>query len=171
MCRHPCWYVLKFRVIVSLLKLCFRVSLISPGRRGPRLIKNARRKANTSTPAFSLSAPSSLPSQTTLQRRRRKLTFTVIIRMTLTRHSSDHVPYRNSKLTRLLQPSLSGNARISVICTINPDPTAIGESTSTLLFAKRIKSVKVTYAFRCFVVTTTLTWGFTYSSTHKRRRS
>ncbi|KAJ2924618.1 hypothetical protein H1R20_g12471, partial [Candolleomyces eurysporus] len=56
---------------------------------------------------------------------------------------SDHVPFRNSKLTRLLQPSLSGNARISVICTINPDPSAIAESTSTLLFAKRIKSVKL----------------------------
>lgn len=57
----------------------------------------------------------------------------------------DHVPFRNSKLTRLLQPSLSGNARISVICTINPDPSAIAESTSTLLFAKRIKTVKVSF--------------------------
>ncbi|KAH6893650.1 kinesin [Coprinopsis sp. MPI-PUGE-AT-0042] len=56
---------------------------------------------------------------------------------------TDHVPFRNSKLTRMLQPSLSGNARISVICTINPDPNAIAESTSTLLFAKRIKSVKL----------------------------
>ena len=56
---------------------------------------------------------------------------------------SDHVPYRNSKLTRMLQPSLSGNARISVICTINPDINAIAESTSTLLFAKRIKNVQV----------------------------
>ncbi|KAF8625919.1 hypothetical protein AX17_006645 [Amanita inopinata Kibby_2008] len=56
---------------------------------------------------------------------------------------TDHVPYRNSKLTRLLQPSLAGNARISVICTINPDPNAVSESMSTLLFAKRIKSVKL----------------------------
>jgi centromeric protein E len=56
---------------------------------------------------------------------------------------SDHVPYRNSKLTRMLQPSLSGNARISVICTINPDAGAVSESMSTLLFAKRIKSVQV----------------------------
>ncbi len=56
---------------------------------------------------------------------------------------SDHVPFRNSKLTRMLQPSLSGNARISVICTINPDISAIAESTSTLLFARRIKGVKV----------------------------
>lgn len=54
---------------------------------------------------------------------------------------SDHVPYRNSKLTRLLQPSLQGNARISVICTINPSPSAIAESTSTLGFAQRIKRV------------------------------
>ncbi|PPQ69904.1 hypothetical protein CVT24_003238 [Panaeolus cyanescens] len=54
-----------------------------------------------------------------------------------------HVPFRNSKLTRMLQPSLSGNARISVICTINPDVSAIAESTSTLLFARRIKSVKL----------------------------
>jgi len=57
--------------------------------------------------------------------------------------SSDHIPYRNSKLTRLLAPSLSGNARISVICTLNPDPSAISESTSTLLFAKRVAGVKL----------------------------
>ncbi|KAJ6477425.1 kinesin-like protein [Mycena vitilis] len=54
---------------------------------------------------------------------------------------SDHVPYRNSKLTRMLQPSLSGNARVSVVCTINPDASAISESMSTLQFARRIKGV------------------------------
>ena len=43
----------------------------------------------------------------------------------------------------MLQPSLSGNARISVVCTLNPDTSAIGESMSTLLFAKRIKNVKL----------------------------
>ncbi|KAF5377904.1 hypothetical protein D9615_006794 [Tricholomella constricta] len=59
------------------------------------------------------------------------------------KHKTDHVPYRNSKLTRMLQPSLSGNARISVICTINPDPGAISESLSTLQFAKRIKNVQL----------------------------
>ncbi|TDL20830.1 kinesin-domain-containing protein [Rickenella mellea] len=56
---------------------------------------------------------------------------------------TDHVPFRNSKLTRMLQPSLSGNARISVICTINPEPGAIAESTSTLLFAQRVKRVQL----------------------------
>jgi hypothetical protein len=56
---------------------------------------------------------------------------------------SDHVPFRNSKLTRMLQPSLSGDARISVVCTINPSKEYIAESTSTLLFAQRIKKVQV----------------------------
>ncbi|EKM51774.1 uncharacterized protein PHACADRAFT_262108 [Phanerochaete carnosa HHB-10118-sp] len=59
------------------------------------------------------------------------------------RGKNDHVPFRNSKLTRMLQPSLSGNARISVICTINPSKEAITESTSTLLFAQRIKRVQL----------------------------
>ncbi|THH07214.1 hypothetical protein EW145_g3540 [Phellinidium pouzarii] len=59
------------------------------------------------------------------------------------RDRSDHVPFRNSKLTRMLQPSLSGNARISVICTINPDPSAVAETTSTLLFAQRVKRVQL----------------------------
>lgn len=57
--------------------------------------------------------------------------------------TSDHVPYRNSKLTRLLQPSLSGDARISVVCTMNPDVHAVTESTSTLQFASRIKRVQL----------------------------
>jgi centromeric protein E len=43
----------------------------------------------------------------------------------------------------MLQPSLSGNARISVVCTINPEVSAIVESTSTLQFAQRIKKVQV----------------------------
>ncbi|KAF9507705.1 hypothetical protein BS47DRAFT_1488703 [Hydnum rufescens UP504] len=56
---------------------------------------------------------------------------------------SDHVPYRNSKLTRMLQPSLAGNARVSVICTLNGSTSAIGETTSTLGFATRIKKVQL----------------------------
>ncbi|TKY88852.1 hypothetical protein EX895_002093 [Sporisorium graminicola] len=52
-----------------------------------------------------------------------------------------HIPYRDSKLTRILQNSLSGNARVAVVCTINPNPSAVDESLSTLNFAKRIKKV------------------------------
>ncbi|KAK7677726.1 hypothetical protein QCA50_019278 [Cerrena zonata] len=59
------------------------------------------------------------------------------------KRKTDHVPFRNSKLTRMLQPSLSGDARISVVCTINPSKDSIAESTSTLLFAQRIKKVQL----------------------------
>ncbi|KAG0850159.1 hypothetical protein G6F16_010117 [Rhizopus arrhizus] len=53
-----------------------------------------------------------------------------------------HIPFRNSKLTRILQAALSGNARISVICTINPTLASKDESMNTLKFAQRAKLVK-----------------------------
>ncbi|KAI8052663.1 P-loop containing nucleoside triphosphate hydrolase protein [Thamnidium elegans] len=53
-----------------------------------------------------------------------------------------HIPFRNSKLTRILQVALSGNARISVICTINPTFASKDESLNTLRFAQRAKLVK-----------------------------
>ncbi|KAL1694079.1 P-loop containing nucleoside triphosphate hydrolase protein [Schizophyllum commune] len=59
-----------------------------------------------------------------------------------------HIPYRNSKLTRFLQPCLAGDARISVICTINPDVSAVGESLSTLGFERRVQEVKTCLAER-----------------------
>lgn len=52
-----------------------------------------------------------------------------------------HIPYRDSKLTQILQPSLSGEARVAVICTVNPSVTAVEESKSTLKFATRVKKV------------------------------
>lgn len=54
-----------------------------------------------------------------------------------------HVPYRDSKLTRILQNSLSGQARIAVVCTLNPSPAMVEESLGTLNFARRIKHVAV----------------------------
>lgn len=59
----------------------------------------------------------------------------------LTEEQRGHIPYRDSKLTRVLQPSLQGNARISVICTISPALSNYEESTNTLKFAQRIKRV------------------------------
>lgn len=58
-----------------------------------------------------------------------------------TNRNVTHVPYRDSKLTRLLQPSLSGDALISVICTISPSPLNSAESLSTLSFAQGLKRV------------------------------
>jgi centromeric protein E len=48
-----------------------------------------------------------------------------------------HINYRDSKLTRILKPSLSGNARMGCICCISPDVKYIEESKSTLDFATR----------------------------------
>ena len=50
-------------------------------------------------------------------------------------HSPDHIPYRNSKLTRLLQPSLGGNARTAIIATINPSADQVEETSHTLRLA------------------------------------
>ncbi|WVO18606.1 hypothetical protein L204_106325 [Cryptococcus depauperatus] len=52
-----------------------------------------------------------------------------------------HIPYRDSKLTRLLQNSLSGDALISVICTVSPSSLNLAESISTLAFAQGLKRV------------------------------
>ena len=50
------------------------------------------------------------------------------------------MPYRNSKLTRILEPALGGNSRTAVICTIAP--AFRDESISTLKFANRAKQIK-----------------------------
>jgi centromeric protein E len=48
-----------------------------------------------------------------------------------------HINYRDSKLTRILKPSLSGNARMGAICCISPDMQYSEETKSTLDFATR----------------------------------
>eukprot|EP00798_Chlamydomonas_sp_ICE-L_P021065 gene21065-27945_t len=53
----------------------------------------------------------------------------------------DFIPYRNSKLTRLLQPCLGGNARTAVVANINPCHMHIDESFNTLAFAQRSMAV------------------------------
>ena len=54
-----------------------------------------------------------------------------------------HVPYRDSRLTRLLQDSLRGNARTFLIATITPAKAHAEESISTLKFADNAKKVMV----------------------------
>jgi hypothetical protein len=55
--------------------------------------------------------------------------------------STGHIPYRDSKLTRLLQNSLGGNARTAVVAAITPSGLHVEETLSTLKFASRAKSV------------------------------
>ncbi|CAH2047327.1 unnamed protein product [Thlaspi arvense] len=52
-----------------------------------------------------------------------------------------HIPYRDSKLTRILQPALGGNAKTCIICTIAPEEYHIEESKGTLQFASRAKRI------------------------------
>ncbi|KAL3371797.1 hypothetical protein AABB24_008367 [Solanum stoloniferum] len=52
-----------------------------------------------------------------------------------------HIPYRDSKLTRILQPALGGNAKTSIICTVAPEEVHIEESKGTLQFASRAKRI------------------------------
>jgi len=52
-----------------------------------------------------------------------------------------HVPFRDSKLTRLLQDSLGGNCKTSFIATISPSMISYEETCSTLKFADRAKHV------------------------------
>ncbi|VEU19563.1 DEKNAAC100121 [Brettanomyces naardenensis] len=59
----------------------------------------------------------------------------------LSQGSSSHIPYRDSKLTRLLQPSLSGNSIISILCTIHLSTQTFGETVNTLRFASRAKNI------------------------------
>lgn len=52
-----------------------------------------------------------------------------------------HIPYRDSKLTRILQNSLGGNARTAIICTMSPAHSQAEQSRNTLMFATCAKQV------------------------------
>lgn len=52
-----------------------------------------------------------------------------------------HIPYRESKLTRLLQDSLGGKTKTSIIATISPAPIDLDDTLSTLDYASRAKKI------------------------------
>lgn len=60
----------------------------------------------------------------------------------LTDRKYTHVPYRDSKLTRVLQESLGGNAKTSLIVTCSPSNFNEQETISTLRFGQRAKMIK-----------------------------
>ncbi|CAM0147363.1 unnamed protein product [Urochloa decumbens] len=61
----------------------------------------------------------------------------------LTDGKATHIPYRDSKLTRLLQSSLSGQGRVSLICTVTPASSNSEETHNTLKFAHRAKCIEI----------------------------
>ncbi|TKA34281.1 Kinesin heavy chain [Salinomyces thailandicus] len=55
---------------------------------------------------------------------------------------SSHIPYRDSKLTRILQESLGGNSRTTLIVNCSPSSYNDAETMSTLRFGERAKTIK-----------------------------
>ncbi|CAN8278715.1 unnamed protein product [Cochlearia groenlandica] len=68
------------------------------------------------------------------------LTLGTVIRK-LSKGKTGHIPFRDSKLTRILQTSLGGNARTAIICTMSPARIHVEQSRNTLLFASCAKEV------------------------------
>ncbi|KAG6405227.1 hypothetical protein SASPL_132813 [Salvia splendens] len=56
---------------------------------------------------------------------------------------SSHVPYRNSKLTQVLQDSLGQHAKTLMFVHINPEVNGLGETISTLKFAERVATINL----------------------------
>ncbi|KAJ1919831.1 tubulin-dependent ATPase kip3 [Mycoemilia scoparia] len=55
-----------------------------------------------------------------------------------------HIPYRDSKLTRLLKFSLGGNCRTAMVTCVSPASTYYEETYNTLKYANRAKNIKTT---------------------------
>ncbi|XP_019444816.1 PREDICTED: kinesin-like protein KIN-7C isoform X2 [Lupinus angustifolius] len=68
------------------------------------------------------------------------LTLGTVIRK-LSKGRNGHIPFRDSKLTRILQSSLGGNARSAIICTMSPARSHVEQTRNTLLFACCAKEV------------------------------
>lgn len=72
----------------------------------------------------------------------KSLTTLGMVIMALTDGKSSHVPYRESKLTRVLQESLGGNSKTCLITTCSPSSYNECETLSTLRFGMRAKKIK-----------------------------
>lgn len=58
-------------------------------------------------------------------------------------HKKDkHIPYRDSKLTRILQDSLGGNSRTTVIACVSPAESNYDESLNSIKYASRARNIK-----------------------------
>lgn len=53
-----------------------------------------------------------------------------------------HIPYRDSKLTRILQDSLGGNSNTLMVACISPAESNFEESLNTLKYASRARRIK-----------------------------
>ena len=70
------------------------------------------------------------------------LTLGRVITALVSAGESKYVPYRDSKLTRLLQASLGGSAKTTLIATVAPGKDCVEETLSTLQYALRARSIQ-----------------------------
>lgn len=66
----------------------------------------------------------------------------VISALTVEKRVKEHIPYRDSKLTRILQDSLGGNSRTTMIACVSPAESNYEESLSSLKYASRARNIK-----------------------------
>ena len=59
-----------------------------------------------------------------------------------TKRGKSFVPYRDSKLTRMLQDSLGGNSKTLMICCVSPSSLNFNESVNALRYANRARNIK-----------------------------
>ena len=60
----------------------------------------------------------------------------------LSQGTPDHIPYRNSPLTKILKTSLGGNSRTAIILCITPSMRHAEQTTSTLRFGQNAKKIR-----------------------------
>ena len=61
----------------------------------------------------------------------------------LSENKNNYIPYRDSKLTRLLSVALGGGSLVTIICNISPSANNFFQTVSTLRFANRAKKIKL----------------------------
>jgi len=66
----------------------------------------------------------------------------VIAALTDRSNTRQHIPYRDSKLTRILEDSLGGNCKTTMMAMVSPAAESFNETLSTLKFANRAKNIK-----------------------------
>ena len=74
---------------------------------------------------------------------------------------SKHIPYRDSTLTRLLQPCLGGNGKTLMMLNLSPAPSSYQESKCSLEFASRVNAVEMGHKGRGVRLQTTIPSFFT----------